>query len=85
MVRHSVLALAATFVIGSAAIAQDAAPVDPDKKICRRDVATGSVMTKRICHTKAEWDAMSAQAAKDRDRVLDQERARNNVGLSRQN
>ena len=32
-----------------------------EKKICRKDVATGSVMVKKTCRTKAEWDALAAQ------------------------
>ena len=42
------------------ALAQDnsaapaATPVK-EKKICRSDDETGSIMPKRICHTKAEW------------------------------
>ena len=59
----------AVVVCMSAASAQ-AQPVSPNpaqptaapvkqKKICRTEESTGSIMVKRICHTQAEWDAMS--------------------------
>lgn len=42
------------------ALAQDAPAADPavpvkEKKICRAETATGSVMARRVCRTKAEW------------------------------
>lgn len=35
------------------AAATDAAK--PEKKICRKEIVTGSMMAKRTCHTAAEW------------------------------
>lgn len=55
-----------------------------DKKICRREVATGSVMAKVTCHTKAEWDALTARGQSDSERALAQERSRGMVGSSRE-
>ncbi|WP_404335112.1 hypothetical protein AB2M62_15275 [Sphingomonas sp. MMS12-HWE2-04] len=40
------------------AAAQDAAP-KPEKKICRAVQTTGSIMAKRDCRTKAEWEAVA--------------------------
>lgn len=54
-----------------------------DKKICKRSVATGSVMVKSICHTKAEWDRIAAQSVDTRSRALEAERSRSTVGISR--
>ncbi|WP_206240042.1 hypothetical protein [Novosphingobium terrae] len=58
------------FMAGTAAYAQssapDAAPAKPavkEKKICRQDDDTGSIVPKRTCHTKAEWAAIEAAAA----------------------
>jgi hypothetical protein len=31
---------------------------DADKKVCKTDVVTGSIMPKRICRTKGEWAAI---------------------------
>lgn len=33
-----------------------------EKKICKTDVGTGSIMPKRTCRTKAEWDALTEQS-----------------------
>ncbi len=56
------------FLASTAAQAQtaptDAAPPKPavkDKKICRTEDDTGSIVPKRVCHTKAEWEAINAQ------------------------
>ena len=39
-----------------------AAPVDPDKKICKTIRETGSRLGgKRECKTKAEWDRIAAE------------------------
>ncbi len=40
-----------------------------EKKICRALVSTGSIMGKRECHTKAEWDAMSDRSTNARDKL----------------
>ncbi|WP_137864519.1 MULTISPECIES: hypothetical protein [unclassified Sphingomonas] len=40
-----------------------------EKKICRAVVATGSIMSKRECHTKAEWDAMSDRSTNARTKL----------------
>ena len=38
--------------------AKDKKPVDPNKKICRTDTSTGSIMPKSTCHTAAQWAAI---------------------------
>lgn len=83
MLRQLATAAFAIVLVSPLAAQDPKPPVDPDKKICRRDVATASIMAKRTCRTKAEWDAISAQSQKDRDRVIDQERLRNHVQSSR--
>jgi len=60
-----------------------AAPEAPEKKICRREVTTGSVMARVTCRTKAEWDAISARSRSDLERQAAQERARANVQNNR--
>jgi Spy/CpxP family protein refolding chaperone len=86
--RVSVFALAAAAVALTPAAAQTAngskPPADPDKKICKREVATGSVMAKVTCHTKAEWDALAARGQSDMDRTLSQQRSRDMVGSTRE-
>ena len=66
MRRLIVLAIACA--VPSALLAQDAAPApaaapvaakpEKEKKICRREETTGSVMLTRVCHTKEEWVAI---------------------------
>lgn len=80
------LAFASLFVAlvpVSAAAQDDSAPKAPEKKICRRVIATGSVMARTTCRTKAEWDALSARGRSDAERQINQERMRNNVQNSR--
>ena len=52
------------------------APVDPNKKVCRRVQETGSMMPKRTCYTQAEWDAIDRQASSDTDNQLRDYRSR---------
>lgn len=64
--------LAAALVVGmtAPALAEDAPaadqPAPKEKKICRTESVTGSLVAKRrICMTKAEWDQL-AQNSKDK-------------------
>jgi len=46
--------------------AAPAVKAEKEKKICRREETTGSIMPTRICHTKDEWvqiDEANAHAA----------------------
>ena len=43
-------------------------PPAKDQKICRREETTGSVISTRVCLTKAEWVAVDAE----RQRAADQ-------------
>lgn len=39
---------------------------DPNKKICRTERVTGSLLqTNRICMTRAEWDELEVRTRKD--------------------
>ena len=48
-----------------------AAPVDPlDKIRCQREIETGSlVKSKRVCHTRREWQRISDDAQAEADRL----------------
>lgn len=60
------LALSASLLLTAPAFARDKAdkPVDPDKKICRTLDQTGSMFTRRVCHTAEEWKAIDGANAK---------------------
>ena len=55
----------------------------PQKKICREDIQTGSIMPKRTCKTQAEWDALTAKSQSNIDDLRDQNRSRDMVGGNR--
>jgi hypothetical protein len=89
MFRHAMLAvvLAATPAVPALAddntpAAAEAAP-DKSKKVCRRQVTTGSVMPKSVCRTVAQWEALTEKAKSDLDRTRDMERSRSTVGGNR--
>lgn len=45
-----------------------AAPAeDKNRKVCKVEVSTGSVMPKRVCRTVAEIEALQEQAAKAKE------------------
>jgi hypothetical protein len=47
------------------------APEVKEKKICRADpAATGSLLPQRICHTQAEWDAITQSAQEQAEQLL---------------
>ncbi|MEI9993587.1 MAG: hypothetical protein WDM91_03245 [Rhizomicrobium sp.] len=47
---------------GAAPVAQTAAPsdaaADDNALVCRSESATGSMLTKRTCHKRREWESM---------------------------
>ena len=65
-----------TILIGLTMQAATAAPAakplaNPNKRICRADTDTGSLMAKRICHTRAEWAAMDSEDGRYRNNFRD--------------
>ena len=51
-----------------AAPTQAEAPEDKERKVCRRETATGSNMPKRVCRTVAQIEADQRAAEQFRDR-----------------
>lgn len=41
--------------------APDALKPAKEKHVCRSEEVTGSVVTKRVCHTKAEWSLIEKE------------------------
>lgn len=78
MRKFGTLPMAALIFMASVSTAQQPVPVAPsatsgaasaakhapvEKLICRTEETTGSRFSKKVCHTKSEWDAMSADGA----------------------
>ena len=42
-----------------------------EKKLCKSEVGTGTIMPKRTCRTKAEWDALTEQSKGNLERTQD--------------
>ena len=76
MFRHAFVAALVAAAATAPALAADepgatkAAPPAKEKKICRRELTTGSMMMKSTCRTKAEWDAIAADSQASADRFI---------------
>lgn len=65
------LTLALALIAAPAQAEPAAAPSSPaappaasaERKICRASVATGSIMQRKTCHTRAEWERIDAETA----------------------
>jgi hypothetical protein len=84
--------LFASLVAFAGVVAGDPAPaaqpsasvsVAADKKICKREIATGSVMPKRTCKTQAEWEAITAASKDSLDKRLNNDRSGGMAGAAR--
>ena len=62
---RALIAIAFAISIPTTGLAKDAKPIDPDKKTCRELEATGSLFTKRECHTAAEWTVIDERNRKE--------------------
>jgi hypothetical protein len=68
------LVAVALLSLAQAATTQPAPPASPvanapsEKKTCRREEDLGTIISKRVCHTKAEWSAIDAQNARNAER-----------------
>jgi hypothetical protein len=75
MRKFKALPVAGVLFLASAAAAHQSPPAPPaaaaadgqrpqtEKPICRSETPTGSRFPKRVCHTKAEWSAMTVDGA----------------------
>ena len=55
------VALLASLAFAVPALAADPVPVakdDSEKVVCRSDVGTGSIIPRKTCHTKAQWQTI---------------------------
>jgi hypothetical protein len=80
----SILLSVAAAAVPGAALAQSQPATPPSEKmICKREAATGSVLKKKTCRTKAEWDALTEASRKDLDRLNAMDRSKSGVGYTR--
>jgi hypothetical protein len=75
------VAIAVAVSISGTGLAKDAKAADPAKKICRSQEAVGTMFTKRVCHTAAEWAKIDESNRKDAQDFDDNRR--NNPNLPR--
>ena len=62
--RLPFLVIAATLpalILSASADAKDKKPQDPNKKVCRSEIPTGSMMAKSTCHTAAQWQTIDQE------------------------
>ena len=81
-----VFAFTAACLAFTSASAQQAAPAAApvkEKKVCRREMETGSIMPKSTCRTKAEWAAIDQANADAADKFGDTRR-RSGSGTGRE-
>jgi len=79
------VSLAACVFVQTPVLAMQSAPAKPavEKKICKSEIPTGSIMPKRICHTRDEWAQIEGRSRSDLDRARDSDRSRSLVSGSR--
>ncbi len=72
------LPLLALALMASPAIAKkdgDDAPKDPmKKKMCRQSAETGTILPRRTCKTRGEWEAIDKTNAANAERALENRR-----------
>ena len=73
-----------TVLSAQAAAPAPAAAASKEKKICRQEDQTGSIMMHRICHTKEEWVQIDAENARSAQHVLGRDGAPGGNSATRQ-
>ncbi|HWU72106.1 MAG TPA: hypothetical protein VN137_01380 [Sphingomonas sp.] len=89
--RFNTMAFVAGISFAVPAFAQTAPATDPaapkpvkEKKICRREAQTGSILGgASICHTKADWAKIDAANGRNADDALARSRSLQNGGINR--
>jgi hypothetical protein len=71
MHHHLIAAALGGFLLAYPALVQDTPTPAPkpvyEKKICRSEIVTGSMMRQSTCHSRAEWADIDARNQKDAD------------------
>lgn len=79
LAAQPVLAEPAQAQAGTAVASTAASEKAKEKKICRAEANTGSIMPKRVCHTQAEWAEIEAASNQALDTTR-QARQRTGIG-----
>jgi hypothetical protein len=80
MRAFAVLALSLSALIVTPAVAKDKKPIDPNKKSCRREEVTGTIMGGRlVCHTHAEWVQIDEANAERTQRLMNDRNGQSGV------
>lgn len=66
-----VLAMMTMLMVQAIPVPATAAAPPAEKKLCRSQVSTGSIMGRRVCHTRAEWAAIDRAEADRSDDFRD--------------
>ena len=77
------LPFVALLALSAPALAEEtAAPAkeQKEKKVCRRDVNTESILPRSVCRTKTEWSKIDAAKQKQTNRDTDAMRNRGTTG-----
>ena len=84
-VKTAVAAALAFSFIQAPAFAQEPAAdaTVKEKKICKNEIVTGSVRTKKICYTKDQWAALEGRSKTELDQRRNEDTARSMVQQSR--
>ena len=69
--RHAIICLLALFATGALATEKLKKPVDPNKRVCRTEGTTGSMLSHSVCHTRADWALLDAKSDGNADRLRD--------------
>lgn len=58
---------------------------DADKRVCKTDVTTGSIIPKRTCRTKGEWEAIRLRSIAAAERMKTEQARRRHTQDSVEN
>jgi hypothetical protein len=58
---------------------------DPDKKVCKTEPSTGSIIPRRVCRPKWQWELMRQRAIAALEQLDRERRARQHVNDMREN
>lgn len=70
MLYRTFLAAAIMTLVATPGASKEKKEVDRSEMVCRRDIQTNTRFTKRICHTRDEWEAIAENAKRDASKMI---------------